>query len=158
MELGRHSEAVEGYERSLTLLGDAGARLVMPFFRAGMARALAACGRVGDALQVIDQAIGDLGSLRWCEAELWRVRGELCLAEPNQASHAEAWFERALVAARTQHSVAWELRAALSLVRLRVALGRDDDGRSVLGSLVNALEGRFDTADLRDAKRLLLSA
>ena len=137
------------------LLGDAGARLVVPFFRAALARALAACGRVRDAWLVIDQAIAEIGPLRWCEAELWRVRGDLYLAEPNHAPQAEECFERALAMARSQRARAFELRAALSLARLWSAQGEHAAAGSVLRPAMESLGVRFDTADLRDAKALL---
>ncbi len=156
LELGRHSEAVEGFEHGLALLGDAGARLVLPFFRAALARALAAGGRVRDAWFVIDQAIAEIGPLLWCEAELWRVRGELYLAEPTRAAlQAEECFERALATARSQSARAFELRAALSLAKLWSAQGEYAAAGAVLRPVVESLGGRFDTADLRDAKALL---
>lgn len=155
LELAKYPEAVEGYERSLALLEHAGARLVAPLFNAGLARALAACGRVRDASSVMDKAVAGIGTVRWCEAELWRVRGELCLVEQDKAPEAAEWFARALAAARSQGAKAWELRAALSLARLLSTQGRSLEARAVLLPLVQALGDRFDTADLREATALL---
>jgi predicted ATPase len=54
------------------------------------------------------------------EAEIHRMAGEIALksAEPD-AAKAEAYFERALALARKQHAKSWELRAMMSLARLR---------------------------------------
>ena len=155
LERGGFSEAVEGYERSLAQLVAAGAHLVVPLFGAGLARALAGCGRVHEALRVVDRSITGIGTLRWCEPELWRVRGELCLAEPSLARRAAKCFDRALATARSQGGRAWELRAALSLARLWSTQGRAEDAASLLGPLVAMLDGRFDTTDLHEAKILL---
>jgi hypothetical protein len=55
----------------------------------------------------------------WCEAEIHRLAGEITLKLPNlNMAKAEAYFERALEAARQQQAKSWELRAAMSLARL----------------------------------------
>jgi tetratricopeptide (TPR) repeat protein len=55
------------------------------------------------------------------QAELCRMRGELLLARDGLGAAAEALacFEQALQLGREQGALAWELRAAMSLVRLR---------------------------------------
>ena len=89
-------------------------------------------------------------------AELLRVKGELLLSPgaPDRSA-AEEYFRRALEQARRQGALGWELRAALSLCRLRVTQGRGDQGRRELASLYDRFTEGFDTADLVAAKQLL---
>ena len=56
----------------------------------------------------------------WYEAEINRVAGKIVLlgAEPD-AVKAEAYFASALEIARKQEAKSWELRAAMSMARLR---------------------------------------
>lgn len=55
------------------------------------------------------------------QAELYRMRGELLLARDGLAAAGEALacFERAMACGREKGALAWELRAAMSIVRLR---------------------------------------
>ena len=57
---------------------------------------------------------------RYCEAEVYRIKGEMLLrqAAADTARQAEACWKHALAIARRQQARAWELRAALSLSRL----------------------------------------
>ena len=59
------------------------------------------------------------------QAELHRVRGELLLARDGLAAAGEALacFQRAMQLGREKGALAWELRAAMSLVRLRERQG-----------------------------------
>jgi predicted ATPase len=68
---------------------------------------------------------------RWCEADIRRIAGEIALISPEQGPvKAEAYFERALSVARAQQAKSWELRAAMSMARLRRDQGKPDEERS----------------------------
>jgi predicted ATPase len=57
---------------------------------------------------------------RWCEAEVQRMARDIALKSPEpDAVKAEAYFERALAVARAQQAKSFELRAAMSMARLR---------------------------------------
>jgi DNA-binding SARP family transcriptional activator/predicted ATPase len=74
------------------------------------------------ALAAIDTVLGpNVLCGQSYQAELHRVRGELLLARDGLAAAGEALpcFRRALQLSREQGALAWELRAAMSLVRLR---------------------------------------
>jgi predicted ATPase len=92
----------------------------------------------------------------WYEAEIHRIAGEIALrrAEPD-ATKAEACFERALVVARAQRAKSWELRAAMSLARLKRDQGRPDVGRNLLAPVYEWFTEGFETVDLKEAKSLL---
>ena len=51
---------------------------------------------------------------------------------------------------------AWELRATMSLARMLAQQGRRDEARTMLADIYNWFTEGFDTADLKDAKVLLV--
>jgi predicted ATPase len=89
------------------------------------------------------------------EAELYRLRGEL-LARNNADGRAEAALRTALEIANRRSSKSWELRATTSLARLLANQDRRDEARPMLAEIYNWFTEGFDTADLKDAKALLL--
>ena len=89
------------------------------------------------------------------EAELWRLRGEALLAGAGTLSEAEAAIEQAIAVARRQNAKSWELRAAMSLARLRRQQGRPQEAVALLAPIYAWFTEGFDTADLKQAKTLL---
>lgn len=89
------------------------------------------------------------------DAEIERLSGEMQLVGdvPDPAAAGMA-FERAIATARAQGARILELRAATSLARLRIAAGRRDDARSVLGPVYGWFTEGFDTRDLLEARAL----
>jgi predicted ATPase len=57
--------------------------------------------------------------------------------------------------AEEQEAKLWELRAAVSLARLRRDQGRRAEARDLLAPVYAWFTEGFDTADLKDAKALL---
>jgi DNA-binding SARP family transcriptional activator len=121
---------------------------------------LAACNEAGaalDGLAATETALTMGGARTWV-AEVHRLRGEFLAASGGAANDVEVEFERAIEMARRQGAPALALRAAVSLVRHRVARG-DGPGASEAYDLLVAIvdtfpEGR-DTPDLREATALL---
>lgn len=102
------------------------------------------------------QALVEKTGERYYEAELQRLKGELLLAQsPNKPAEAETCFQNALDIARRQHAKSLELRAVMSLFRLRQRQGKDDDARQLLSDIFGWFTEGFDSADLRDARALL---
>jgi predicted ATPase/DNA-binding winged helix-turn-helix (wHTH) protein len=123
-----------------------------------MAKGLAAAGRHEAALDLVRETIemierrGDLYIL----PELLRVQGSILMSAPeDQAVAAEACFQGALDLAAQQGALAWQLRAAASLARLRRGLGRRDEARSVLAPVFGRLTEGFESADASAARQLL---
>lgn len=77
-------------------------------------------------LQPATLARARLGEAGWCTPEVLRVHGEALRhgGSPLAASEAAELLQEARVLARTQASLAWELRAAMSLADLWRAEGR----------------------------------
>jgi predicted ATPase len=89
-------------------------------------------------------------------AELNRVAGEIALKSPDpDAAKAEMYFERALEVSRQQHAKSWELRAAISLARLRRSQGKPQQARDLFAPVYGWFTEGFDTLDLKEAKALL---
>jgi class 3 adenylate cyclase/predicted ATPase len=96
----------------------------------------------------------------FCEAELYRLKGELILQAHGQSletrgKEAEGCFQQALEVARRQQAKSWELRAATSLARRWQHQGKTAEARELLAPVYNWFTEGFDTADLKDAKSLL---
>jgi adenylate cyclase len=101
--------------------------------------------------------LADRGAGRYYEAELHRLQGELLLLQRGASAftEADACFQRAFEIARKQEAKSWELRAAMSLVRLWQGRERHADAQRMLSGVYAAFSEDFDTPDLKDARRLL---
>ena len=93
---------------------------------------------------------------RWCEAEIYRLKGELLLQQNshNQAQ-AETCFTQAISIAQNQQAKSWELRSVTSLAHLWQRQGKRQEAHDLLAPVYNWFTEGFDTADLKDAKALL---
>ena len=105
--------------------------------------------------EVLERAKTNLAG--WCAAELLRAEGEALLKRSyTNAAKAEALFEESLEVARRQGALSWELRAAMSLARLRQSHGADADAFRLLSSVYTRFTEGFETADLTAARTLLV--
>ena len=145
-----------------------------------LAEAYGQSGQSEDGLTAVAEGLAfvDRTEERAQEAELHRLQGELILQkfkacpEPsrriqgskpvlsevegfNGEEEAEACFHKALAIAQHQEAKSWELRAVMSLARLWQQQGKVDEARELLAPVYNWFTEGFDTADLKDAKRLL---
>jgi serine/threonine protein kinase/tetratricopeptide (TPR) repeat protein len=98
----------------------------------------------------------------YCEAELYRLKGELLLigtedekAQKGKPKEAEALFQKAIEVSRKQKAKSWELRAVMSLSRLLQKQGKKEEARKMLEEIYSWFTEGFDTADLKEAKALL---
>jgi predicted ATPase len=136
----------------------AGTRLSTPFFLDLLAEALALAGKIEEGLAALDDALAKAaasGETGW-NAEIHRLCGELTRRLPHpDPVKAEDSFRAALAIAREQGTRGYELRAATSLARLWREQGRRGEARDLLAPVYDSFTEGFDTADLKDAKRLL---
>ena len=94
--------------------------------------------------------------MRGWDAEIHRLRGELTGRLPySDPAEAEDSFRTALAIAREQGTRGYELRAAVSLARLRRDQGRRTEARDLLAPVYGWFTEGFDTPDLKEAKALL---
>jgi predicted ATPase len=134
----------------------AGAETGMPYFLALLAQAYEIGGQIEEAVAQLDDAlqIADRTGARWFAAELNRHKGQLQLRRGHTET-AEELFHKALNFAREQEAKLWELRAAVSLARLRGDEGRRAEARDLLAPVYGWFTEGFDTPDLKEAKALL---
>jgi predicted ATPase len=135
-----------------------GTRSGIPFYLTLLAEALALAGKIDEGLAALDDALAKAaasGERGW-DAEIHRLRGELTTRLPHpDPAKAEDAFRTALVIAREQGTRGYELRAATSLAWLWGEHGRRGEARDLLAPVYAWFTEGFDTADLKDAKRLL---
>jgi hypothetical protein len=78
------------------------------------------------------------------------------IASPERdAAKTEEYFERALAVVRQKQAKSWELRAAMSMVRLWRDQGKRDEAHDLLAPVYGWFTEGFDTLDLKEAKALL---
>jgi hypothetical protein len=77
------------------------------------------------------------------------------LAGAGTVSEAETAMQQGIDVARRQNAKSWELRAAMSLARLRRQQGRPEEAGALLAPILGWFTEGFDTADLKAAKALL---
>jgi predicted ATPase len=136
-----------------------GAKRHNSWFLCVLAEGLASAQRLTEAFAAIEEALAqsDRYGQHWCIAELRRVKGELLLqrSDEKSTSAAEHCFRGALDLAREQGALFWELRAALSLARLRIRQDRQNAARAILAPVYGRFTDGLETADLKAAKALL---
>jgi class 3 adenylate cyclase/predicted ATPase len=133
-----------------------GAELVVPYYIALLARACEIAGQIEEAVTLLDEAlqIVERTGERWIAAELNGHKGRLLLQQGHSEA-AEELYCKALGIAEEQGAKLWELRAAVSLARLRRDQGRHAEARDFLAPVYAWFTEGFDTPDLKDAKALL---
>jgi predicted ATPase len=158
---GHGEEGIAQIRQALASAGSMGAARDRSYNLALPAEASTQVGQTTEGLETLAEALAMLAEsgVRWWEAELYRLRGELLLnAERgvrDAASTAEECFHEALNIARRQQAKSLELRAAMSLIRLWQQQGKQVEARQILLPLYGWFTEGFDTADLREAKALL---
>ncbi|MFZ2082270.1 MAG: adenylate cyclase, partial [Xanthobacteraceae bacterium] len=155
---GAADEAINLIREGLTKYRAVGAGLSVPLYLSSLATIEARIGHHREAMRLVGEAtaVVESGEEGWMSAELHRLAGEIALLEPDpDRAKAQTHFERALAVARDQQAKFWELRAAMSMVRL----WRDQDKRreasDLLAPVYSWFNEGFATADLKEAKSLL---
>ena len=127
-------------------------------FMGSLADGLRAHGQVEEALITINQAIGraaDCGSA-YDMAELLRVKAQILAAIPQYGrDSAINCLTEALAIAKSQSALALELKATIALARLLAEGGERDQAHHDLALVYGRFMEGFETADLRDARRLM---
>jgi predicted ATPase len=144
---------------ALQACDESGWTISYPEYQAALADALAGMGQLADALAVVDDALArtERTGERWFIAELLRMKGDLLFRSggATAAVSAEKYFADAIEAARQQSALYWELRAGLSLARLKIAQGQSDLAHHALSPIYQRFTEGLDTADMRAARALL---
>jgi predicted ATPase len=104
---------------------------------------------LGEALQIVERT-GE----RWFTAELHRHKGQLLLRQ-GHCEVAEELYRKALSIAEEQEAKLWELRAAVSIARLRRDQGHRAEAHDLLAPVYGWFTEGFNTKGLKEAKALL---
>jgi class 3 adenylate cyclase/predicted ATPase len=153
---GDFTEGMSLLRSGLTAYRSSGAELFAPHYMALLAAACEITGQVEESLTLLDNALHVIERTgeRWFAAELYRRKGEL-LARQGCFDAAEELYLKALSTAKEQGAKLWELRAAMSLARLRREQERSAEARALLVPVCGWFTEGFDTLDLNEAKALL---
>ena len=187
-EQEKGEKGIKQLRQGLATMRAIGTELSRPYYLALLAEAHEKAGQIEEGLSVLAEALVVVGKTGECvhEAELYRLRGELTLAQKSKdrgvgnkkqklngddrsESEAEACFQKATEIARRQSAKSLELRAVMSLVRLRQqqatpyasrntqheTRSRLAEAHQMLSEIYNWFTEGFDTKDLQEAKALL---
>jgi predicted ATPase len=144
-------EGIEGYVASQ--------RVALGQYLGFLAEAQLVAGDVEQGLATIDQALAAAPAERLHVPELLRLRGELLIADcasgPPNLAEPERCFAEAIALAQEMGAKLAELRAVVSLGRLRQRQGRGKEGLERLQPLYTSFSEGFESRDLREARALL---
>jgi predicted ATPase len=149
--------------QGLTALQATGGAARLPYYLALLAEAHARAGQPDAGLTAVADALAHLRTTGevWYEAELHRLRGTLLVQqamgrEQMLLNEAETCLDQALSVAHRQHARSLALRTAISLSRLWQSQGKHTAARALLAPIYGWFTEGFDTADLQEAKTLLM--
>jgi predicted ATPase len=133
-----------------------GAEVWTPYQIALLAAACEIAGQIEVGLTLLEDAlqIAEKTGARWFAAELNRLKGQWLLKQGHPEA-AERLYRKALSIAEEQGAKMWELRAAVSLARLRSDQGRRAEAHDLLAPVYGWFTEGLDTPDLKEAKALL---
>jgi predicted ATPase len=163
-EQGQAEKGIAQMRQGLTSYQATGADLYRPHFLALLAEACGKGRQTEEGLSAVAEALDGVRQTgeRYYEAELYRLKGELTLAQSSVQGlassvqkEAEECFWKAIEIARRQQAKSLELRAVMSLARLWQQQGKRDEARKLLAEIYGWFTEGFDTKDLQEAQALL---
>jgi predicted ATPase len=173
-EQGQGEEGITQMQQGLADWRATGSELQRSHFLALLAEAQGKAEQTEEGLTLLAEALDMVSKTgeRFCEAELYRLKGELTLQQfkvkgstfnvgnPQSTLHnpqldAEACFLKAIEIARQQSAKSLELRAVMSLSRLWQQQGKKEEAHEMLADIYGWFTEGFDTKDLQEAKALM---
>jgi class 3 adenylate cyclase/predicted ATPase len=155
---GQVAKAAEMMMSGIGAWRSTGSTLWLPCYLSNLASTHAELDKFPDAWLHIEEAMTAVKATKatWCEAEVYRVTGEIALKLPTpDTAKAESCIERALVIAREQQAKSWELRAAMSMARLWRAQKKRSQAANLLTPVYGWFTQGLGSRDLKEAKALL---
>jgi len=164
---GGIEEGIAEIERGRATYRATGAVIAHLRHMAALASAYACAGQAQDGLRIVAEAL-EMESLTWqhlAEAELYLLKGIILMEVGRQARddvsaetlkpEAEECFLKAIEIVQHHSAKSLELRSVTELSRLWQQRGQQARARRRLAEIYGWFTEGFDTADLKDAKRLL---
>ncbi len=152
------AEAIPPLREALAARQATGARVAYPGLASLLAGACLRAGEVEAGLAVVMGALRQVDETgdRVVESVLWRLQGELLLAQgPADEAGAEACLEKALAIARHQGARLLELSAATTLAKVWQQRGKRAAARELLGPIYAWFTEGFEYPELPGARALL---
>jgi class 3 adenylate cyclase/tetratricopeptide (TPR) repeat protein len=153
-QLGGANQGVALIREALAGMRQIGSRVGNSHSLMTLAVAQALSGKIGDAMNSIEEALTENPEELPYRPLTFTARGELRL-KMEKPDLAEADFREAITLAQKMGAKSYELRASMNLARLLRDTARRDEARAMLDEIYNWFTEGFDTADLKDAKALL---
>jgi predicted ATPase len=154
-----HGEAgITQMRQGLAAWQSTGAEMDIPHLLALLAEGYQMVGQTEQGLAILTEALAaaEAQEQRLYEAELYRLKGELLLAQAAApCGVAEACLHHALRIACSQRAKSLELRAAISLARLWQHQGKRAEARQLRREVYGWFTEGFATADHQDAQAVL---
>ena len=173
-EQGQGEEGIAQMHQGMASFRATGAEAITSQWLALLAEAYGKGGQTEEGLNMLAEALAvvDRTGEHYYEAELYRLKGELTLAQskvqslkskvtdprpltPDPQSEAGACCLKAIEIARKQQAKSLELRATTSLARLWQQQGKQKEAHGMLSKIYGWFTEGFDTKDLQEAKALL---
>ena len=158
IERGEFAQGVAVLNDAFDACRRTGWRMSYPEFKSALAAGLAGLGQLNVALVAVDEGLDDALKREHGHdlylAELLRIKGEILLRR-GHVTAAEDSFRRAIRIAQEQEALFWELRASLSLARVRANQGRGGEARQLVAQVYDRFTEGLKTPDLRAAKAFL---
>jgi class 3 adenylate cyclase/tetratricopeptide (TPR) repeat protein len=153
VDVAPSSTAIELIRGGIQGMAETGSRVAMTLYLAWLAEAEATILSPGVALETIERAMSVNPEEMFYRPEILRVRGDLWSATGNWA-RAEADLQAALAAATAMRALGLQLRAALSLHRLRSRVGAAS-ATEIVASVYWRFQEGHNTPDLLDASSVI---
>jgi len=154
---GKVKEGIAQMRQGLTIMEATGTLTCFSRLRARIADACRKAGALEEGLSAVDWAFEAVQKYdeRYMEAELYRLKGELLRMRGEPDNEVEKYFCKAIELSRQWLAKSWELRAVMSLSRLRQRQGKREEARKILEEVYSWFTEGFTTPDLIEAKALL---
>lgn len=150
---GEYRQAIEQVHLGMDAFRATGAKLHLCYGYGILGEAHLQLGEIDIAQAFLDKglAAADEADERYVEAELHRLQGEAA-AMTGDNENAQRHFERSMKLAQRQQAKSWQLRTALSIVRLE---NGSPQSLETLRNLYEWFSEGFDTPDLQQAAAVL---
>lgn len=146
------------YRDTLAQVRHGGFRMRYPNYLTNYGEALARQGDLSGGLAAIDEAI-ELSKSRGQVVgipEMLRIKANVIRFQDEAGfGKAERCYRESIRIARKDEALSWELRSAMSLVKLMRQKGGDREAEDGLTAIYERFTEGFSTGDLRNARRLI---
>ncbi|WP_199228482.1 winged helix-turn-helix domain-containing protein [Caulobacter sp. D4A] len=149
---------LSAFRETLAEVREGGFRMRYPNYLTNYGEAVARQGDIEGGLACIDEAIAVSESRGQVVGipEMLRIKGNVIrFQDPAGRDKAADCYLRSIELARRDAALSWELRSAISLVKLWREKGGNDEAEDMLASAYDRFQEGFSTGDLRRARALI---